>query len=107
MAAKAQYRIPEIVHDAARKTSLLRRPKEQKEDRILSGSRGGLRLTQSAMEQQSELDSAPRLRPEAAFLIQMRSDTEFESRQLRGRVEHVRSGDSAPFSTLEDLLAFL
>jgi hypothetical protein len=49
----------------------------------------------------------PALIPEGVFVIQLRSDSAFPRRRLRGRVEHVMSGQSAPFTSLATLLAFM
>jgi hypothetical protein len=48
-----------------------------------------------------------RLEPAGTFVIQLRSDSDLPRRQLRGRVEHVVSGDSEPFTSLEGLVAFM
>jgi hypothetical protein len=49
----------------------------------------------------------PRLEPEGAFVIQLRSDSDIRHRRLRGRVEHVMSGQSEPFTSLARLLTFM
>jgi hypothetical protein len=49
----------------------------------------------------------PALIPEGMFVIQLRSDSAVPRRRLRGRVEHVMSGQSAPFTSLANLLAFM
>jgi hypothetical protein len=48
-----------------------------------------------------------RLTPEATFVVQLRSDSSVPDQDLRGRVEHVMSGDSEQFATLAQLLAFM
>lgn len=45
--------------------------------------------------------------PEGILVIHMRSDCDPRHRTLVGRVEHVRSGDTATFATLDALLTFL
>lgn len=47
------------------------------------------------------------LGPERTFVIQLRSDSDPPHGPLRGRVEHVMSGESEPFASLEDLVAFM
>ena len=44
--------------------------------------------------------------PEWMFVIHLRSDSAVARRHLVGRVEHVMSGDSEPFASLDALLAF-
>lgn len=48
-----------------------------------------------------------RLAPEGTFVIQLRSGTDIERRRLHGRIEHVVSGESEPFSSLEEAVAFM
>lgn len=45
--------------------------------------------------------------PEGAFVVQLRSDSDPSKRRLRGRVEHVMSGQSEPFTSLNGLLTFI
>lgn len=47
------------------------------------------------------------LQPEGAFVVQLHSDAEVELRRISGRIEHLMSGDSAPFASLEAMLAFM
>ena len=49
----------------------------------------------------------PSLPPEGIFVIHVRSDSDPARRHLVGRVEHVKSGDSEQFASLEALLAFV
>jgi hypothetical protein len=42
-----------------------------------------------------------------AFVVQLRAETAVEQGHLAGRVEHVVSGQSTDFETLEMLLAFM
>lgn len=42
-----------------------------------------------------------------AFVVQLRSDSDVPGRRLRGRVEHVKSGRSEQFASLDRLLAFM
>lgn len=42
-----------------------------------------------------------------AFVIQFRPDTEVESGQIVGRVEHVTSSRSIRFQSVEELLLFI
>jgi hypothetical protein len=41
------------------------------------------------------------------FVIQVRPDTALDQGILRGRVEHVDSGQSARFQTVEELVTFI
>jgi hypothetical protein len=47
------------------------------------------------------------LGPERTFVIQLRSDSDLPHGDMRGRVEHVMSGESEPFGSLEGLVAFM
>jgi hypothetical protein len=60
-------------------------------------------MTQPAGERSAH----PRLEPEGAFVIQLRSDSDVRHRRLRGRVEHVMSGQSEQFTSLARLLTFM
>ena len=42
-----------------------------------------------------------------AFVLQLRAGVNIQQRYLTGRVEHVQSGQTIPFDSLEDLLAFM
>ena len=42
-----------------------------------------------------------------AFVVHFRTNTDLAHGQIAGRVEHVVSGQSVHFDSLEDLLAFL
>ena len=48
-----------------------------------------------------------RLYPQGTFVIQLRSDSDLPRGRVRGRVEHVKSGDSEPFTSIESLVAFM
>jgi len=50
---------------------------------------------------------APLHTPEWMFVIHLRSDSALARRHLVGRVEHVMSGESEPFASLDALLAFM
>jgi len=43
----------------------------------------------------------------AAFVIQFRPETDIESGQVEGRVEHIASYDAARFHSLDELLTFI
>ena len=45
--------------------------------------------------------------PAGIFVIHLRSDSDLSRQHVIGRVEHVMSGDSAPFASFADLLAFI
>lgn len=47
------------------------------------------------------------LPPDAAFVLQLRSDTDVERGTIAGRVEHVASGRATRFSTIDELLSFI
>jgi hypothetical protein len=49
----------------------------------------------------------PRLPAERAFVVMLSADCRPEADELRGRVEHVRTGRAARFASLAELLAFL
>jgi hypothetical protein len=49
----------------------------------------------------------PLLRPDHAFVVQLRTGVRIGLDELRGRVEHLTSGRSATFASLEDLLTFM
>lgn len=50
---------------------------------------------------------SPRLTPDGTFVVQLRSNSDVRQRRLRGRVEHVMSGESVQFASLAGLLAFM
>jgi hypothetical protein len=56
---------------------------------------------------QQILGQVPSLPTERAFVVQFRGEAAVEQGHYAGRVEHVVSGQSAHFCTLEDLLAFM
>ena len=47
------------------------------------------------------------LRPQGAFVVQFHADAEVGERRISGRIDHLMSGDSAPFDSLEMMLAFV
>lgn len=49
----------------------------------------------------------PRLPAERAFVVMLSADCRPTGDELRGRVEHVRSGRAIHFVSLAELLAFL
>jgi len=57
------------------------------------------------MEQPTE--TASRLGPEGAFVVQLHSDAAVEQHRISGRIEHPMSGDSAPFTSFETILTFM
>jgi hypothetical protein len=56
---------------------------------------------------QPELEQNPPLSPKRAFVIQFHADTELGAGPVSGRVEHVVSGQTMAFPSLEVLLAFM
>jgi hypothetical protein len=59
------------------------------------------------MRRADQRPAAPRLTPEGTFVIQLRSNSNVQRGRLRGRIEHVMSGQSVQFTSLESLLAFM
>jgi hypothetical protein len=53
----------------------------------------------------AEIPSA--LSPYRAFVVQFRAETDAGQGRYTGRVEHVVSGQSTRFASLEELLAFI
>jgi hypothetical protein len=47
------------------------------------------------------------LAPEGTFVIQLRSGSDVARGDISGRVEHVVSGESEPFSSLDEVLEFM
>jgi hypothetical protein len=47
------------------------------------------------------------LTPDGIFVLHLRSDSDTGHEHLVGRVEHVKSGESEPFSSLGALLGFI
>ena len=68
----------------------------------------GATITPSAMVPDGPAGTkTPLHTPAGIFVIHLRSDSDVSRQRLIGRVEHVMSGDSAPFASLADLLAFM
>jgi hypothetical protein len=55
---------------------------------------------------QDKAEQAP-LSVHRAFVVHFRENHDVGRRQIAGRVEHVVSGQSAHFASLEELLAFI
>jgi hypothetical protein len=51
--------------------------------------------------------SAPRLSPERAFVVQLEVRRPSNVRTLRGRVEHLVTGDACRFGSTEELIGFM
>ena len=49
----------------------------------------------------------PRFSPDTAFVVQLGAETSIGEGRISGRVEHMTSGTSEPFATLEELLEFM
>lgn len=47
------------------------------------------------------------LQHQGAFVLQFRAGSDLEARNVEGRVEHVASGESVRFDSVEELLAFM
>jgi hypothetical protein len=54
-----------------------------------------------------DIEDRPMLPAERAFVVWLRADCQPAEHDVRGRVEHVRSGDLVHFDSLAELLAFL
>jgi hypothetical protein len=52
-------------------------------------------------------DQRAHLLPHYAFVVQLAADTQVETGQIHGRVEHVVSRHATHFASLETLLAFM
>lgn len=59
------------------------------------------------MMRRTDQRPAPRLSPDGTFVVQLRSNSNVARGRLRGRVEHVMSGHSVQFTSLESLLDFM
>lgn len=59
------------------------------------------------MRRSNDRSTSPRLTPEGTFVVQLRSNSDAGRGELRGRVEHVMSGQSVQFTSLNSLLAFM
>jgi hypothetical protein len=57
------------------------------------------------MKQKTE--TTPPFLPEWAFVVQVRVGTNMEPDRMEGRVEHVVSGQTTRFHSLDELLAFI
>jgi hypothetical protein len=51
--------------------------------------------------------SVPRLPPERAFVVQLEIQRPADRRTLRGRVEHLSTGEARRFASAAELVAFL
>jgi hypothetical protein len=54
-----------------------------------------------------QLQSESPLSPYRAFVVQFHMETDVAREQVRGRVEHVVSGQAKHFASVEELLAFI
>ncbi len=52
-------------------------------------------------------DRPPPLSVSRAFVVQFQAETDIPQGRCVGRVEHVASGQTARFDTLDDLVAFI
>jgi hypothetical protein len=57
--------------------------------------------------EQPDTSAERRLSPQAAFVVQFVSGSRLDGGSVGGRVEHVASGRSARFDSIEQLLRFL
>src|SRR5262249_32304271 len=73
----------------------------------LSGLGGDDRLHRGMVANDPPETKTPLHTPEWMFVIHLRSDSAVARRHLVGRVEHVMSGESEPFASLDALLAFM
>ena len=70
-------------------------------------ARSGAPKRSNSADMKQPIEVETKLRPEDAFVVQLRSDAEVNQQRICGRIEHVMSGDSAPFASLETLLSFM
>jgi hypothetical protein len=49
----------------------------------------------------------PPLAPDHTFVVQLRADTQVETGEVAGRIEHLVSREAIMFESLETLLAFM
>jgi hypothetical protein len=47
------------------------------------------------------------LLPQYAFVVQLRAGADVQQGRIQGRVEHIQSGQSIPFDSLDQLLQFM
>jgi hypothetical protein len=73
--------------------------------RQLQGKRSAVVAEGGSMKPPTEAPSA--LSPYRAFVVQFRAETDLVHDRCTGRVEHVVSGQSTRFASLEELLAFM
>lgn len=59
------------------------------------------------MQAAPEMAERSSLPVKGAFVVQFRAETDSEQGPFAGRVEHVASGQAAPFHSPEELLAFM
>ncbi len=58
-------------------------------------------------EKEAIMETRPSLPANLTFVVQFRADAEGEQERFAGRVEHVVSGASAHFGSLDALLTFM
>lgn len=58
------------------------------------------------MKQRTKPETTP-LPTDRAFVVQFTTATDLQRRRIAGRVEHVVSGHSTHFQSLQELLAFI
>ena len=81
---------------------------DQRKIKSFSGLQPWSRVTPGAMAPTDAKTAKTPLHPPAGiFVIHLRSDSDLSRQHAVGRVEHVMSGDSAPFVSLAALLAFM
>ena len=73
--------------------------------RQLQGKRSAVVAERRIVKPPAETPSA--LSPHRAFVVQFRAETEVGQGSCTGRVEHVVSGQSTHFDSLEELLMFV
>ena len=64
-------------------------------------------IPQSLPKTHGLLQSESPLSPYRAFVVQFRGETDVVRGRVRGRVEHVVSGQATHFTSVEELLAFI
>ena len=64
-------------------------------------------IPQPPQKTYGKLQTISPLSPHRAFVVQFRTETDVARGCVKGRVEHVMSGQAAHFASVEELLAFI
>lgn len=63
--------------------------------------------TEQKVEHRSALTSQAPVSPHWAFVVQLRTGTSLKAEEMQGRLEHLVSGQTTTFSSLEEARAFM